>query len=87
MTNTPTLPPGYYVEGSTLFSSERCVRPLSNKERERDLGPRPICSWNGGGIPPGLLEEVARLDKQSRQSLNASVRRHALRELASIFGS
>lgn len=87
MTNTPTLPPGYYVEGSTLFSSERCVRPLSNKERERDLGPRPICSWNGGGIPPGLLEEVARLDLVSRLSLDPRARRDALRELASVFGS
>lgn len=87
MTNTPTLPPGYYVEGSTLFSSERCGRPLSNKERERDLGPRPICSWNGGGIPPGLLEEVARLDLVSRLSLDPRARRDALRELASVFGS
>jgi len=84
MTATPpTLPDGYYVKGSTLFSTERCVRVLSNKER--DLGPRSICSWNGDGCPPGLLEEVARLDKQSRKSLNASARRHALRELAALF--
>ncbi len=88
------LPEGYWVEGSMLWSSERRRVVFSKKQRElrgwrdtpesEDLGPRPVCSWNGDGIPADLLVHVARLDKASRHG-SPAVRRDALLELASIF--
>ncbi len=88
------LPEGYWVEGSMLWSSERRRVVFSKKQRERmggrgapeelDLGPRPVASWNGSGIPADLLVHVARLDMASRHG-SPAVRRGALLELASIF--
>ncbi len=84
------------MEGNVLFSPERRMRVFSKKQRElrgyldtpeeEDLGPRPVASWNGSGIPADLLVHVARLDKASRHG-SPAVRRDALRELASIFRS
>ncbi len=81
------LPDGYWVEGSMLFSEERVMEPLSKESiyRPKDLGPRPICSWNGSGCPsPDLLVRVARLDLASRHG-SPPVRRQAGRELADLF--
>lgn len=86
------LPDGYYLdlEGRMLFSSEPRLEPMckahwSGKARRRELGPRPICGWNGDGIEPDTLHRIAALDRQSRQSSDMQARGAAFRELAAIF--
>ncbi len=85
------LPEGYFVKGTTLFSSERRLEPMckahySGKVRRRDFGPRPICSWSGDGVDDELLVRVARLDLASRHG-SPAVKLEARRELASIFST